>query len=164
MANRPKENLIKALLELIPVSNHTRATAIIKQIVNNPNKSDKMMLATRAMITACQVCGCTLDDLMGKIRNRNVVTARMLTSHYIRTELHLTYEHIGNLLGGKDHATILHSLRKFSDLLEFDKQTQELYKEFNIILNTDYEINNLSQGIPNSTEPPLDVLVHRVIA
>lgn len=50
-------------------------------------------------------------------RNASLVRARQVAMYLLKKELGLTYVEIGNLLGGRDHTTIIHGVEKIETLL-----------------------------------------------
>lgn len=71
----------------------------------------------------CEVVASYFDlsqhDLVGKSRIKQIVTARQLSIYLCRTHLGISLPELGRFFGGRDHSTILSSLRK----VELDKKT-----------------------------------------
>jgi chromosomal replication initiator protein len=66
---------------------------------------------------------CTFYDtkttlLKGAKRDASLVKARQVAMFLLKTELGLTYAEIGNLLGGRDHTTIMHGVEKIERLVD----------------------------------------------
>ncbi|MBA3724361.1 MAG: chromosomal replication initiator protein DnaA [Candidatus Levybacteria bacterium] len=57
-------------------------------------------------------------QLKGPKRNAALVRARQVAMYLIQKELKLTLVDIGNLLGGRDHTTIMHGVDKIGKLVE----------------------------------------------
>ncbi len=64
-------------------------------------------------------------QLKGPKRNAALVKARQVTMYLIHKELKLTLVEIGNLLGGRDHTTIIHGVEKIEKLVENKAQVTE---------------------------------------
>jgi chromosomal replication initiator protein len=58
-------------------------------------------------------------------RNASLVRARQVAMYLIHKELHLTLVEIGNVLGGRDHTTIIHGVDKMTKLVENKDQVSE---------------------------------------
>lgn len=54
--------------------------------------------------------------LKGPKRDARLVKARQVTMYLLKNELKLTFTEIGNLLGGRDHTTIMHGVEKIESL------------------------------------------------
>jgi chromosomal replication initiator protein len=73
---------------------------------------------------------CTYYDvkptlLKGTKRNAGIVNARQVTMYLLKKQLGMTYVDIGNLLGGKDHTTIMHGVDKIETLVEKKARVSE---------------------------------------
>jgi chromosomal replication initiator protein len=53
-----------------------------------------------------------VKSILGSKRNKQIVLARQVAMLLCREELGLSYPSLGKLFGGKDHSTVLHSVKK----------------------------------------------------
>lgn len=61
--------------------------------------------------------GVTFNDLIGKQRRRIYVIPRQIAMHRIITERRdISYPMVGRFFGGRDHTTVLHSVRKIEGM------------------------------------------------
>ncbi|HNS03579.1 MAG TPA: chromosomal replication initiator protein DnaA [Anaerolineae bacterium] len=65
-----------------------------------------------------------LDDLISPSRKREIVQARQVAMYLLRSELDLSFANIGALFGGRDHATVMHSVEKIEGLVQSDDGVQ----------------------------------------
>ncbi len=68
-------------------------------------------------------CACTFynikpTQLKGPKRDASLVRARQVTMYLLKKELGLSFVEIGNVLGGRDHTTIMHGVEKVENMLE----------------------------------------------
>jgi chromosomal replication initiator protein len=56
--------------------------------------------------------------LKGPKRDASLVKARQVTMYLLKKELGLPLAEIGNLLGGRDHTTIMHGVEKIENLVD----------------------------------------------
>lgn len=80
----------------------------------------------------CAKLGVSFDDVMSSIRSRSIVYARQKIMVALKTSTNLTLSQIGNLVGGRDHASVLYAIReiekaKLSDML-LESEILELSK------------------------------------
>ncbi len=68
--------------------------------------------------------GLSVSDITGSSRKKELVQARQVAMYLLRKVLDLSFAHVGDLLGGKDHATAMYSVRKVTELLEEDEDLQ----------------------------------------
>jgi hypothetical protein len=59
-------------------------------------------------------------EMMRKSRRRELTTARHALSYYLRKHTHLSLQAIGNLMGGKHHATIMHGCKLIEESAPYD--------------------------------------------
>lgn len=64
-------------------------------------------------------------QLKGARRDAKLVRARQACMYVLKKESNLTYSEIGNLLGGRDHTTIMHGFGKIEGLILAHKLTEE---------------------------------------
>lgn len=90
-----------------------------------------MKILTRHEILArmCTVLNVSVEDILGTSRNRKLVAQRRMIIWYLHTELEMGCSDQGKLLN-RNHATILHSIKRMKDELFLYKDTQEEYAEF----------------------------------
>ncbi|HEY1074073.1 MAG TPA: chromosomal replication initiator protein DnaA [Patescibacteria group bacterium] len=62
--------------------------------------------------------GSTVDNLLGKRRNKELVYPRHITMYILREQLDMSFPVIGRELGGKDHTTVMHGYNKICNDLE----------------------------------------------
>ena len=79
---------------------------------------------------AFSVC---IEDMRGKSRTKNIVTARQTSMFLIKTLLRKSLNDVGRLFGGRDHTTVINSLKKVKKLrLEdpaFKRILDDLHKD-----------------------------------
>ncbi|NPA06392.1 MAG: chromosomal replication initiator protein DnaA [Chloroflexi bacterium] len=62
----------------------------------------------------------TIEELKGKGRSRRVALPRQIAMYLLRTEVGLSWPQIGQVLGGRDHSTVMHGYRKIEEQLAQD--------------------------------------------
>lgn len=77
------------------------------------------------------VTGMNFDDFNVKSRTQQHVEARFLFMHFVYTRMKLTLKMIGELMGGRDHSTVIHGLQAVSDWIE----NKKFYTRENKIIN-----------------------------
>lgn len=65
-------------------------------------------------------------EITGSKRHQNIVLARQVAMLLCREELGLSYPALGRLFGGKDHSTVLYSIKKIITLQANNKDMKEL--------------------------------------
>ena len=70
----------------------------------------------RIMREVCEKHGVTMEELRGEARPADVCDARHEAFYRMRVEVHLSYPRIGQVMGGFDHATVIHGIEKHAEL------------------------------------------------
>lgn len=69
------------------------------------------------------------EEILAQGRKPDVVMARQISMYLCRNSLGLSYPELGKLFGGKDHSTVIHSIKKICQLRKTDKVTHKLLTE-----------------------------------
>ena len=96
-------------------------------------------LLDKAMKLICEQKAVQYEEQIGKRRLHAFVMARHEFAYIARTKTNLSLNFIGCLLGGKDHATVLHSAKTFKNLLETDSNIRA--NHFKILQQLNFKIN-----------------------
>lgn len=87
----------------------------------------------------CDYFDLTTKDLTGPKRQKELVLPRHIAMYLLSEELKLTVEKIGQLLGGRDHTTVMHARDKIKKLITTDREVQRISIEVkNKLLSTSY--------------------------
>ncbi len=65
--------------------------------------------------------GVSIEELLSKSRSQRFSFPRQIAMYMLREESELSLPKIGELLGGRDHTTVMYGHEKITDLLETDK-------------------------------------------
>lgn len=94
------------------------------------NRADKQKSIPKiAMKSVCLAFGVTEDQLISRDRHQNIALARHAYCSMVRKFTRLTLKEIGEGLGNRDHATILHGVNVAESMLSYDEQFQQVYDE-----------------------------------
>jgi chromosomal replication initiator protein len=64
--------------------------------------------------------GITVDQILARDRSRQVALPRQIAMYLLREEAQISLPLIGEVLGGRDHTTVMYACDKITDLLEQD--------------------------------------------
>lgn len=141
LANRIKSNfreLEGTLISLIARATlcHQQITVelaeqIAGQIVGEENRELTM---EKVQMTVCEYFNITKESLISKSRKRNIVQARQIAMYICRNMLNCSLTTIGTELGGKDHATVMHSISTVSDLMSTDRSFKKYVSDIEKML------------------------------
>lgn len=101
---------------------------MIEQLVKQLLAGDGLSVAQIAKVVARKM-RVKLTDMRGSTRVANIVRARGLATLLARRLTSSSLQQIGEFFGGRDHSTVLHSVRKTSLLLEDDAELSKVLAE-----------------------------------
>lgn len=104
---------------------HTRLTPAAVETILADMAPPKAQIEPQALLAlVARQFGISLEDLTGAKRKQEMVRARQVAMYLLRQELDLPFARIGELFGGRDHATAIHGVRKIAEALEADEELQ----------------------------------------
>jgi chromosomal replication initiator protein len=77
----------------------------------------------------CDYFALSVDQISTKSRKREVVQARQIAMYLSKQHTKNSLSSIGNIIGNRDHATVLHACKTVSDLMEIDKNFRMSVRE-----------------------------------
>lgn len=117
-----------SLLRLVTEAN-TRHEDVTMDLANR-SMSSKTQDATHfhpddIVKKVCDYYNIKPTQIKGPKRDASLVRARQITMYLLKKELGLTYVEIGNLLGGRDHTTIMHGVGKMEEIVNTKHRLSE---------------------------------------
>ena len=85
--------------------------------------------ADKIINTVCDFFKVTKDELIGKKRNKEIVEPRQLCVYLIDEMLNIPLQAVGDLLGGRDHTTIMHARDKISGQVKVNPHIRTLVND-----------------------------------
>ena len=82
---------------------------------------------TDAMRIVCQLFDTTPDDVYSLNRVQHVMYARHTFNYLCRKVLRMSFLSIGRIIN-RDHSTVINSVNKTQDLIDYDKQYAKTYQ------------------------------------
>jgi chromosomal replication initiator protein len=133
LARRPASNVreIEGLLNRViayaqligsPVTPDLTAQALRSLVAQPPSRPAQPSLV---MSVVAEFTGVDEDSLRGHRRDKKTAQARRIAMYLLREESRLPSTRVGDLLGGKDHSTVLYAQKKFEEQLEADHEMRQ---------------------------------------
>ncbi len=104
----------------------TLAEKIIRRIVNITQKVNSV---EKIRDVVCEYFSLTVDAISTKSRKREVVQARQIAMYLSKQLTKNSLSSIGNTIGQRDHATVLHACKIVNDLMDCDKNFRTSVRE-----------------------------------
>ena len=142
LASRVKTNfreLEGALISLIAHASVERGRTMLElaeSITENLVGEEKSDLDIgKVQRSVCEYFGISREDLLSKSRKRQIVQARQIAMYLSRNLIsNCSLATIGQEIGGKDHATVLHACSTVSDLMATDKGFRKYVSDIEAML------------------------------
>ena len=110
-------------IENIKMVSLEKAKEILRDLVDKtPNISIDQILQK-----VLDYFGITKEELLSNSREKKVVYPRHILTYLLRDVLGLSFKAIGNVLGGRDHTTVMHSYEKINVMLASPKVYNDVY-------------------------------------
>ena len=134
IANNIKSNIRElegALNKLLAYSNLEKTDItmdIAKKELQNIITPDKPREITPQLIieVVSEHFQISLDQMISKNRSNEIAKPRQIAMYLCKTMTDIPLDSIGSLLGGRDHSTIIHGIKKIGDEYDSNEQTRNL--------------------------------------
>lgn len=101
-------------------------------------------MTTNTIRSACAFWSVPIGDILGECRDHKLVVIRAALSYIMKHRDELSYPRIGKLLGGRDHSTIISSMK---NVYEF----YHVYDDFKAFVDEQMEMPKY--GVPHKIVP-----------
>ncbi|HPM09300.1 MAG TPA: chromosomal replication initiator protein DnaA, partial [Paludibacter sp.] len=119
---RDLEGTLVSLLAHSTLANQPIDLELTEKVVSRiVDITPKVQTVERIRDTVCEYFSLTVDAISTRSRKRELVQARQIAMYLSKQMTNNSLASIGNLIGQRDHATVLHACKIVSDLMEFDK-------------------------------------------
>ena len=110
--------------------------AVSRAVQDMLRKSNEYIPSPSVIISyICKYFNLEEDVIRGQSRSRDIVNARQIAMYLIRRMTGLSLDVIGKEFDGRDHTTVLHSLRKTEKQMQTDPSFAELVKSITTNIN-----------------------------
>ena len=104
-----------------------------EHILSNTEEHDQPQITSDVVIdTVCQHYQVNRKDVLGEDRRQNIALARQVAMFLCRHMLGLSYPALGRTFGGKDHSTVIYSVKKINELQEDGKEMKQVLKDLKL--------------------------------
>ncbi|HLE53466.1 MAG TPA: chromosomal replication initiator protein DnaA [Anaerolineales bacterium] len=99
----------------VPLSSQLVETALADLL---PRRSD--LKPSEVVRSVADAFGVPIERMLGRDRSQEVALPRQIAMYLLREESNISLPQIGEVLGGRDHTTIMYGCEKINDLIERD--------------------------------------------
>lgn len=115
---RELEGVLISVLALLKISGGSFSVEELKKIIGERKKPVTTKPASSSITKAVsRHYNLKKEELEGLSRKARVVLARQVSMFFLRKILNLPLEEIGQILGGRDHSTVIHGIAKVEGII-----------------------------------------------
>lgn len=126
---RELEGKLVGILQLLKVQNLPPTTENISMHLKVPLKQNLKLDPKAVLEIVCDYFNLNQKDLIGAKRQKELVLPRHITMFILSEHLNMTVEKIGQILGKRDHTTVMHGRDKIKGLMNTDIEVQKFMTE-----------------------------------
>jgi chromosomal replication initiator protein len=127
---RELEGVVHSLMAYSVVYNREVDLDFAKRVMkHNLRSAQKPVTMDTIIESTCEFYNVRQEDVYGKSRKANIVLARQLSMYLAQQHTKLTISKIGTLVGGRNHATVIHSVKTIEDRMKVDKEFKKTVAE-----------------------------------
>jgi chromosomal replication initiator protein len=89
-------------------------------------RKDKMVTEDNIIDAVTGYFNVKMSDLKSKKRTKSISLPRQIAMYILRNKLNISLQEVGELFGGRDHSTVLHSVQSIEKKSKEDKEIQEI--------------------------------------
>ncbi len=125
---RDLEGIINSLLAHSIAFNRPIDQDLASRVMRMIVKIESRVITCESVLTlVVQNFGVDLKSINSKSRKKDIVQARQAAMHLCKRHTTQSICRIGTIVGGRDHATVLHALKSVDDMLHTDEQFRSKY-------------------------------------
>ena len=109
---------------------------VIKVLGSRPVEKVQSLDPNKVLEGTTKYFSVNLSDILGPRRQKELVLPRQIAMFLMYEECKTPFEKIGEILGGRDHTTIMHGVDKIREVLTRDSETQRIVGEIKQQLGT----------------------------
>lgn len=125
--SRELEGFLIKVITLSKTTNSEITTTLINKALSKEGTEDQRFFRPDDIIkNICSFYDIKPTLIKGPKRNARLVKARQITMFILKKDLDLSFAEIGNILGGRDHTTIMYGVTKIEGLLPNKSFSEEI--------------------------------------
>lgn len=126
---RELEGRLIQLIQIAKLSNQPLTIDFVRSYLGKPQTSTMKPDHKKVFTEVNRYFNIKMADMTGPRRKKELVLPRQLAMYLLHEECKIPYERIGDLLGGRDHTTILYGVEKIREAQIRDREIQRILIE-----------------------------------
>ena len=117
-----------------PIDPELATRALSNLVDSDPTQSADPKDVIRAV---SERTGVDVETILGRRRDKRTSHARHMAMYLLREESHLPSTRVGEIMGGKDHSSVLYGQRRFAEQLDDDPSLRHLIAAMRMALSSE---------------------------
>lgn len=117
---RELEGALTRVMAFADLSGQPPSTQLVQTALADLLPQRGSLEPRQVLIAVANVFGLSPEELLGRSRSRDVALPRQVAMYLMREEVNASLPQIGEVLGGRDHTTVMYACEKVADLIERD--------------------------------------------
>ena len=117
---RELEGALTRILAFADLSGLPLTTQLVQTALSDLLPQRNTLETGQVLAAVAIVFGISQEELIGRGRSRDVALPRQVAMYLMREEINASLPQIGEILGGRDHTTVMYACEKVADMIERD--------------------------------------------
>ncbi len=117
---RELEGALTRVMAFSDLSGQALSTQLVQIALADLLPQRTSLEPTQIIRAVAEVFGLSPEELVGRGRSRAVALPRQVAMYLMREEVNASLPQIGEVLGGRDHTTVMYACEKVADMIERD--------------------------------------------
>jgi chromosomal replication initiator protein len=117
---RELEGALTRVMAFADLSGQPPSTQLVQTALADLLPQRGSLEPRQVLVAVANVFGLSPEELLGRSRSRDVALPRQVAMYLMREEVNASLPQIGEVLGGRDHTTVMYACEKVADLIERD--------------------------------------------
>ena len=132
---RDLEGILVSLMANSVINNKEIDLTLAKQVISQTVRLEKKQLTIKKIQeVVCRYFNLDEALIQTTSRKQEIVIARQITMFFAKKYTESSFAHIGKVVGGKDHATVLHACKTVRDQIEISRTFRSTIEAIEICL------------------------------
>jgi chromosomal replication initiator protein len=123
---REVEGKLIQIIQALKAQNLPFTIESVAQYLGQPQSKPTKLDQKKVLSLICNYFNLNMKDLTGPKRQKEFVLPRHIAMYFLCEEISLTVEHVGKILGGRDHTTVMHGRDRIKKLVHTDREVQKM--------------------------------------
>lgn len=123
---RELEGILTRMVNMAAIGNGVLSRELVEREIGTKTKREMKKLRPQQLISLiAKQFDYKNKELVGKSRKAELVRARHITMYLLREEMGLTLQRVAQLMGGRDHTTVMHAVEKMEKEIGLNQDMRE---------------------------------------